>query len=84
MLKAHGHDKSTFTMFARTLTSWIMLKTSLIANGMIPGQFWSPCSHHRWIENQKHHDCKGQFYSGKSIIIKQFIKCFGFGVRNIK
>ncbi len=25
-------------------TSWIILKTSLIANGMTPGDFWSPCS----------------------------------------
>ena len=26
------------------LTSWIILKTSLIARGMIPGEFWSPCT----------------------------------------
>jgi len=24
-------------------TSWMMLKRSLIAKGMIPGDFWSPC-----------------------------------------
>lgn len=26
-----------------TLTSWIMLKTSFMANGIIPGESWSPC-----------------------------------------
>ena len=41
----------------RILASWIMLNTSFIANGIIPGAFWSPCAHYqrqksevRWLE----------------------------------
>ena len=37
---------TTFAKFAGKLTSWIMLKTSLIASGMIPGEYWSPCKYH--------------------------------------
>ena len=41
-------NKRAFQNYSRNpdngrIASWIMLKTSFTANGMIPGDFWSPC-----------------------------------------